>query len=336
MVQRSTVLILGATGRLGSACVEAFSSRGWQVIAQQRRESHLIRPNVQVRSTGAGSLVEGLGVLPPLDVVVHAMSPTYTDAAWAQEAPQLMGSAIQIARSSGATLMLPGNVYNFGANMPANLHENCPMTPTNSKGRIRVALEQMMREAASSGDFRAVVLRAGDFFGKGQGVCFDQVIARKLNRGVMGYPGNLETSTPWAYLPDLAKSFALVAEARSQLASFEVIHFRGHDLDGRDWLRELQAYADKYQWTKNGEPLKVSGVPWSLIRISALFSPIMKSLLDVRYLYQRSHRLHGDRLAELIGSEPHTPLHEAIGLSLVELGLVPKRQQLTNDVSLDQ
>jgi NAD(P)-dependent dehydrogenase (short-subunit alcohol dehydrogenase family) len=34
MSDSSTVLILGAHGRLGSACVQAFADAGWHIIAQ--------------------------------------------------------------------------------------------------------------------------------------------------------------------------------------------------------------------------------------------------------------------------------------------------------------
>jgi len=64
--------------------------------------------------------------------------------------------------------MLPGNVYNFGAGMPAVLREDTPQQAHTRKGRIRIAMEQRMRQTGEEGALRSVVLRAG-FFWQRQG-----------------------------------------------------------------------------------------------------------------------------------------------------------------------
>ena len=94
-------------------------------------------------------------------VVVHALSPAYTHKAWREEAPALMEAAIAVSRQLRATLMLPGNVYNFGESMPPVLREDTPQAATGFKGRMRVQLEQRLQAATQGGEMRAVVLRAG-------------------------------------------------------------------------------------------------------------------------------------------------------------------------------
>ncbi len=44
-MSQSTALILGANGRLGSALVDAFTARGWRVLAQARRAGVSTAPN---------------------------------------------------------------------------------------------------------------------------------------------------------------------------------------------------------------------------------------------------------------------------------------------------
>jgi nucleoside-diphosphate-sugar epimerase len=83
----------------------------------------------------------------------------------------------------GAHLLFPGNVYNFGAGMPAVLAPDTPQRPTTGKGRIRVDLEQQLAQAALHHGFAATVIRAGDFFGAGSGSWLDQVIVKKLSAG---------------------------------------------------------------------------------------------------------------------------------------------------------
>ena len=190
------VLILGARGRFGLAAARAFCDSGWHVVCQTR-------PGAPVPAELAGDArLQWLGVdlhdiqailaepaAKNVTVVVHALNPAYTDAAWQGQVLRMMDSAIAIARALRATLMLPGNVYNFGAGMPGVLKEQTPQAAATIKGQIRTAMEQrLMRSAESdslsgvrsdsdrSGRVRGVVIRAGDFFGSGRGTWFDTAL----------------------------------------------------------------------------------------------------------------------------------------------------------------
>lgn len=140
--------------------------------------------------------------------------------------------------------MLPGNVYNFGEVMPELLHENSPQLAQTVKGKVRVALEQQLRQA----DLRSVVIRVGDFFGAGRGNWFDQVIVKDIQKGRLVYPGANAVTTPWAYLPDLARCFVAVAQQRAKLERFEVLHFAGHQLSAQDWQALLEM---RYLWQRH-------------------------------------------------------------------------------------
>jgi nucleoside-diphosphate-sugar epimerase len=322
MTSRPHVLVLGSSGRLGGACAEAFAGAGWRVIAQQRKRVHLTgAAGIETLVTGDAPIAGLLGTLPKIDVVVHAMNPGYTDAAWTEHVPVMMESAIFLAGALGATLMFPGNVYNFGAGMPALLSETTPQCPTTVKGRLRFSAEQRLLEASEESGLRAVVIRAGDFFGSGTGSWLDRVIASKLHRGTFTYPGPLETATPWAYLPDLAQTFLRVAEQSHKTAGFETLHFSGHLLTGQDWLRVLQPLAQTQGWVRPGKTLKTAGLPWPLIRALGLFKGEWASLSDVRYLFETPHALDNARLRGLIGAEPHTPFAGAVTAALDDLGL---------------
>ena len=81
---------------------------------------------------------------------------------------------------------------------------------------MRVEIEQRIQEACERG-MRAIVLRAGDFFGGGSGSWFDLVIAKEIGRGRLTYPGPLDVEHAWAYLPDFAKTLVRLAEQRAEL-----------------------------------------------------------------------------------------------------------------------
>lgn len=321
----SSVLVLGGRGRFGLAATRAFAQAGWKVYAQ-------VRPGAR------GPAIAGVEWLPaePGDtaalaaasrgaaVVVQGLSPAYTHKAWRTEVPRLTQAAIDISRELGATLLLPASVYNFGEAMPPVLHENTPQSPTTFKGRMRMASEQMIREATEDGRMKAVVIRGGDFFGSGTGSWLDQVMVKELRQGKFTYPGALDVPTTWAYLPDMARSFVKIAEQRHRLPAFETLHFGGYHLTGQDWVEAVSDIAWEHGWLKPDGSLQARTLSWPLMRVVGLFVPTVAALCEMRYLWRTPYKLANARLVALIGEEPRTPFPQALRVALDELGMLER------------
>ncbi len=318
-----TVLVLGGRGRLGLAAVQAFARDGWRVLAQMRPGAQA--PTVagvewlaQAVDTpqAVADLVARVRQAGGATVVVHALNPNqYTRPAWERENGPLLQSGMAVARALAATLMLPGNVYNFGQGMPAVLLEGAPYRPTMAMGRVRTEMEERLEAATQRGELRAVIVRAGNFYGQGQGTWLDRAMLTGIRRGKLVFPGPLDVATPWAYLPDLAR-------VRETLPAFESLHFSGHTLTGRDWVNALQPLAREQGWLRENEALRVGGMPWPLIRALGLAMPTLGALAALRYLWNQPHRLDNRRLRERIGSEPHTPWPQALEHTLQGLALL--------------
>jgi nucleoside-diphosphate-sugar epimerase len=311
-------LIIGANGRLGRVLTTAFLAGGWRVLGQVRRAparaSEAGLQWLQVQVADPAGLAEAARAA---DVVVHAANPLYPR--WPAEAMPLARNAMETARRLNAVLMFPGNVYNFGAGMPQTLAEATPQEPTTRKGRIRVEIEEAMREAARSG-LRVVIIRAGDFFGgPGRGSWFDLVIAKSLRRGKVVYPGRMNIVHSWAYLPDLARTFVLVAERRAELAVFETLHFPGHSPTGRELVECMERSARRIGLLDREARLRRGGMPWPLLRLAGLVVPMFREIAEMRYLWYVPHRLAGERLTSLLGDVPATQLDDAMDATLREL-----------------
>jgi hypothetical protein len=65
-------------------------------------------------------------------------------------------------------------------------------------------------------------------------------------------------------------------------------------------------------------------MPWSLIRLGALFNATWAALLEMRYLWSTPHALDNTKLLGLIGVEPHTALDRAAHGTLEQLGLLSR------------
>jgi nucleoside-diphosphate-sugar epimerase len=247
-----------------------------------------------------------------VDVIMNALNPVYTQ--WAALAGSFTSGAIAAATASGGLLLFPGNVYNFGAGMPLCLTPGTPFAPTTGKGRIRVEIENRLQAAAASGAFKLAILRAGDFFGGSlPGSWLDLVIAKDLAKGTVVAPGPLPLAHAFAYLPDLANAFCALAEQRDRLESTSTFHFAGHGVTIGEFVEAVARAAS--------HPVKVKALPWWAMRLMAIVSPAMRDVVEMKYLWDRPHRLEDPSFATLCGPIASTPLDAAIAASLDALNI---------------
>ena len=245
------------------------------------------------------------------DIVLHALNAPYPG--WAQHALPLAYSAIEAAEQSGATLMFPGNLYNYGAGMPAVLDEATEMQPTSNKGKIRNEIELRLREASDRG-VRTIVLRAGDFFGRGRGSWFDLVLIKELAKNKITYPGPLDVVHEWAYLPDYIDALIRLATIRDRLGQYEAFGFPGHAVTGQEFVSAIAK--------ASGRKLKVGHINWWMMRTFGSIWKMGRELTEIGYLWQVPHQIDGAKLNAAIGAVPHTPLATAVTRSLRELGAI--------------
>ena len=302
------ILVLGAAGRLGYTATEAFRDAGWQVRGLVRPgRAGAVAPDVE--PVEAVTRDEAAAAGRGCDVVLNALNPIITQ--WQKNALSLAYGAIATAESNGATLLFPGSVWNYGRDMPPVLDETTPMRPTGRKGRLRAEIEQRIGEACDRG-MRAIVLRAGDFFGGGRGSWFDLVIAKDIARNRLTYPGPLDVVHAWAYLPDFAAALVQLAERRERFARFEVFGFPGHAVTGAGLIGAVEAV------TQN--TFNVRTMSWWLVRTVGRLSAFGRELTELEYLWRVPHRINGEKLRAAIGELPHTPLPDAVTASLRALG----------------
>jgi nucleoside-diphosphate-sugar epimerase len=309
---KGRIVVLGGAGGLGRAAAEAFKSAGWQVASLVRGSSARgAAPGTEIIEVDARDGESVIAATSGADVVLHALNVPYSD--WARLALPLADTAIAAARESGATLVFPGNLYNYGAGMPARIDEITPMLPTSRKGAIRVAIETRLRDAAEGG-LRTIVLRAGDYFGgESRGSWFDRMIVKEIAAGRLTYPSPLDIIHEWAYLPDVAQALVQLVEQRERLAPFAALGFAGHAVTGREFVGAISRACRR--------GFKIDFVPWRVLKLMGVVVPVFRELSDISYLWSTPHAIDGTRLAEIVGNIPHTPLDQAISASLVALGV---------------
>lgn len=75
----------------------------------------------------------------------------------------MLRNTIGAAERTGALIVLPGTVYNYGSDAFPLVREDAPQMPVTKKGAIRVQMEKEL-EAYSQRGGRVLIVRAGDFW----------------------------------------------------------------------------------------------------------------------------------------------------------------------------
>ena len=306
------IAIFGANGNLGRQVAAAFNADGWQVRAITRDGKYEHVAGVEVLAADAMNESQVVNAAKGCDFIFNGLNPPYPQ--WSKMCMPMARNIMAAAKAHGAVHLFPGNVYNYGSSMPSIISKETPFNADTKKGKIRIEMEAEFERAAHEDDVQTILLRAGDFFGgtKTGSSWFDLAISKKLDKGIMTYPGPLDEVHSWAYLPDLAGAFVAAANSSGEFKKFSTYNFEGHANTGGEMLATMERVT--------GQNLKHKGIPWPLLRMFSLFSPMLKEVCEMSYLWHTAHRLDGKRLERRIGPLAHTPLEQALADALGDLG----------------
>ncbi|MGK5072278.1 NAD-dependent epimerase/dehydratase family protein [Janthinobacterium sp. ZB1P44] len=318
MENTKTALVLGATGGIGGEMVRQLLAAGWRVRALTRGETPSPRSdNIEWLRGDALARADVLAAAKGCAVIVHAVNPPgYRH--WGRLVLPMLDNTIAAAMAEGATIVLPGTVYNFGPDAFPVLAEDAPQHPLTRKGAIRVELEARLERASTQGA-RVLIVRAGDFFGPRAGNnWFSQGLVKPGHsvRSVL-YPGAPGVGHQWSYLPDVARTMVQLLAMRATLPAFARFHMAGHwDHDGRQMTGAIVRVVAQ----ATGTAPAIRRFPWWLVALASPFVATLREMREMRYLWQTPLSLDNARLLALLGQEPHTPLDEAVRATLEGMG----------------
>lgn len=279
------VLILGASGKIGRHSALAFEAAGWTV-----RRFNRATDNMTTAAQGCDVIVNGLN------------PPNYKN--WAGEIPKITADVINAAKHSGATVIVPGNVYHFGRSAGVWSEHTTPR-PVSRKGQIRLTME---RDYANSG-VQTIILRAGNFIDPDrQGCVMSLVYLRDIKRNKITLPGPAGTRQAMCYLPDWARACVALAEKRTSLSQFEDIPFEGHTVTGNDIKSELEKIT--------GQDLTFVKFPWWIMTLAAPVWTLAREMKEMRYLWNTDHALSATRLHDLLPDFQPTPFNDVMRASI--------------------
>jgi len=309
-------LVLGATGGVGGAVAEKLLANGYTVRAMHRNAAAnaIKTPKYDWVSGDAMNRDEVMRAASGVDLIVHAVNPPgYRN--WGTLVLPMIDNTIAAAKAVDARILMPGTIYNFAPDTFDAITEESPQKPATIKGRIRVALEQRLEAAAKNGT-QVILVRAGDFFGPGAGNnWFAQAVVKPgAPLKAITNPADPGVGHQWAYLPDVAETMVQLVVRADELPSFARFHMEGFwDHDGEQLGQAIRRVTGKAD-------LPIKRFAWWMLRLGKPFVAVFRELLEMRYLWQRELHMRNDRLVAFLGTEPRTPIDQAVRETLSSLG----------------
>ncbi|QIP16982.1 NAD(P)H-binding protein [Spirosoma aureum] len=309
-----TILVLGATGSIGYAVTANLLDRQLPVtiLVRNRAKAEALFPNQPTLTIIEGD-VQDADLLNRLaadkDFIFHGINYPYNK--WFGTMDVATQKVIDAARPTKATIVFPGNVYNFG-NTKEPIREDSRPNPCTRKGRLRVEIESLLEQAATAGQCRVMNVRLPDFWGP-----------NVLNAGIAPIFENALTdkAMPWILNADVPHQLVFTKDAgeiivrlmlrewalgeQSTEQPYQVWNYGGITLPSiRTWFGQISALT--------GNPLKVQVYSHLLITVLGLFMPIMREVKEMLYLYENTILLDDRKVMALFPDFQPTPMNEAL------------------------
>ncbi|MEU9026653.1 NAD-dependent epimerase/dehydratase family protein [Streptomyces sp. NPDC048383] len=273
-----SIYVVVGFGAAGAATARLLVRQG-HAVRVVTRSGRAPEPGIEHVALDAADAAGLAGVAADADAIIHCAAPPYDR--WASDLPPLTASACAAAETTGAVLVLLGNLYGYGP-VDGPMTEALPLSATGPKGRVRAAAWEQARTLHEQGRIRAAEVRASDFFGPGV-VDGGHLAARVLPPLLRGRPvstlGDPDVPHSWTYLPDVAG--ALAEAAGTERAWGRAWHVPTEPaLSVRQMVDRLAAEAGT-------GPIAVRGLPSAALAVGGLFSPLLRELKEVRYQFTR-------------------------------------------------
>lgn len=296
------VVVLGASGGIGSHVVEELAGRGHHVIAVNRSGTLAAPVGVERRAGDVEDAAAARAVTAGADVVVLAAQPPY--GAWHGRFERMVDNTLAAAEAHGARLVMVDNLYAYGA-PDRPITEDTPERPVTASNVLRRDLGRRLLDAHASGRVPVTIGRCSDYYGpRGTNTV---LAALGITPGVAGKPMrglvSLDVPHTYHYLPDAARGFRVLVEDERA--------------DGHAWILPAAPALTQRQMLElinrhlpRSVPVKRLGP--GMLRVGALFSAQIRGTWQVAHQFGQPWLVDASRFERTFGAVPTTSHDEAI------------------------
>ena len=294
-------VVLGATGGVGQALLQALVAQGAQVRAVNRSGRALVPASVEVMAADLTSRESTRAACQGATVVYHCAGLPYDQ--WATYLPVMLDNVIAAVSATEATLVYSDNTYMY-APTSQPLTEDSRQAPVTGKGKLRKHLAETILAAHAQGQIRATIGRAPDVYGPGvrTSVVGEQFFTALLAGKRVPWLGKLDVLHALSFVEDFARGLIMLGTHEQALG--QVWHIpTAQALTGRQYIALASEAA--------GVQARALAVPGLLLKVLGLANAVLRESVELLYEFNEPYLFDGSKFTSAFGGIP-TPHHEAL------------------------
>jgi nucleoside-diphosphate-sugar epimerase len=301
MTDRITIFGYGPVGRATAARLIA---EGRDVAVAQRRAPPDLPKGAAFEPADALDRDAVVKAIRGSAQFVVAIGFPYSGVLWREVWPKAIANFVAACKATGARMVFVDNLYAYGP-QTTPLVETMPLSDYGLKPAARSAAARIWMAAAAAGEARVAALRAPDFYGPGVGPSFlgDTSIGKLAQRKAAVFVGSPDVLHDYAYVPDIARATATLLAAPDS-AFGQAWHMPCAPT--RTTRDILQIAADALD-----VKLRISAMPAWMLGPSAMFSPFLRELKEMRFQWDRPYQVDASRFEAAFWSDV-TPFETGI------------------------
>lgn len=296
------VLVLGASGSMGYAIVNELLNRDISIRAFARSQAKLERlfgnsTNVTTVSKDVFNIEKLREAAKDVDIIYHALGIPYYE--WEDKLVPLLRNILSVAKDVSAKLVIVDNIYAYGKSHGKLVGENFPKQPQTKKGKIRLQLEQMIKQSG----VQYLIAHFPDFYGPHAENSLLHETFKKvtLNQRTV-FVGNPKIPREYIYTPDGAHDLVELSLRQHTYGQNWNIPGSGV-ITGNEILHILR---------RRGYAKRMTTISKVMIRLGGLFNKMLKEYVELYYLNEYPVILSGEKLQNELGVIPRTPYEMGI------------------------
>jgi len=279
-------LVLGATGSVGYAFTRELLKQGIEtdILVRNREKAEMLFHNNPLLNIHVGDVRDAdmlMDITSGMDIIFHGINYPYKD--WHQFMKPVTSLVIKAARQNGSTILFPGNIYAFG-NIDEPIREETVPVPSTKKGQLRFEVENMLQEAADTGQCRVINLRLPDFWGPN---VTNGLIKPLFGNAALGksmtWMVRADVPHQFVYTPDAARLFYLLS-VEGDLPHYFLLNYGGK------MVESVAALANDIS-LEAGSPNRLKIFSKTTLKMLGWFMPVVRELNENIYQFENCIKL---------------------------------------------
>ncbi len=302
-------VVLGATGGVGRALVDALAAQNRRVRAVSRGEAHGFGPKVETMRGDIAQPDDAVRLCKGASVVYFAAQPPYD--MWPTLFPSMTASVIAATEAAGAKLVMVDNFYMYGPTS-GPLSERTPRRATGPKGTTRIAMEQQLLDAHRAGHVRVAIGRLSDYYGPhGTNSAVSTLVLEPAAKGkAMRWPGSAQQPRTMHVLADAARGLITLGDHAQ--ADGSIWHLPASaPITGQEFMAMVNAALPSPVPSKTLGPMAM--------RIGGMFSKDAKESVEMMYQWTAPFVSDSSAFTAAFGAIETTPHAHAVRATLAWL-----------------